>query len=90
MSIISTSLSEVKVLEYPRKNDVRGYSYAIYDKKDLEKSGIDFQYNEERVYYSAKAGTLYGIHFQNVPMAQAKLLYCLRFYAICGSINLTL
>lgn len=28
------------------------------------------------MYCPKKAGTLYGIHFQNNPMAQAKILYC--------------
>jgi dTDP-4-dehydrorhamnose 3,5-epimerase len=43
---------------------------------------------EERVYYSEKAGTLYGIHFQNNPKAQAKLLYCIKGRGIDYAVDL--
>ena len=31
----------------------------------MENAGIFFEYIEERIYYSQKAGTLYGIHDAN-------------------------
>jgi dTDP-4-dehydrorhamnose 3,5-epimerase len=43
---------------------------------------------EERVYLSEKAGTLYGIHFQNNPKAQAKLLYCIKGRGIDYAVDL--
>jgi dTDP-4-dehydrorhamnose 3,5-epimerase len=67
----------VKIIEYEKKTDNRGFSYSIYNKGEMEKAGIFFDYKEEKMYYSQKAGTLYGIHFQNNPKAQAKLLYCI-------------
>lgn len=67
MKIISTKLKEVKIIEYDSKSDNRGYSYCIFCKEDLEQAEINFDYIEERVYFSEKAGTLYGIHFQNNP-----------------------
>lgn len=78
MKVESTGLWEVKVIEYEPRFDNRGYSYSIYNKRELEQAGINFEYVEERVYLSEKAGTLYGIHFQNHPKAQAKLLYCIK------------
>lgn len=70
MKVFSTKLPEVKIIEYDISESNRGYSYPIYDRIAFEKEGIKFAYNYENVYYSAKAGTLYGIHFQNNPMAQ--------------------
>jgi len=88
LKITETSLAEVKVIEYEVRTDNRGYSYAIYDKNELERAGIDFRYVEERIYYSAKAGTLYGIHFQNNPKPQAKLLYCISGRGIDYAVDL--
>ncbi len=88
MKIISTDLEEVKIIEYESNNDNRGLSYPIYCRSELEKNGIYFNYIEERIYCSAKAGTLYGIHFQNNPKAQAKLLYCIKGRGIDYAVDL--
>lgn len=77
MNIYSTELEEVKIIESERKEDNRGYSYSIYHQEEYERAGIFLDYKEERIYYSKEAGTLYGIHFQNNPKAQSKLLYCI-------------
>lgn len=78
MKIHKTDIDEVKIFEYEEKHDNRGSSYSICSKRELEQMGIFFDYVEENVYYSKKAGTLYGIHFQNNPKAQSKLLYCIQ------------
>lgn len=88
MKVESTKLKEVKIIEYEQKYDNRGFSYFIYNKKELEQAEIDFEYVEECVYFSKKAGTLYGIHFQNYPKAQAKLLYCIEGKGIDYAIDL--
>ena len=88
LKVYSTCLSEVKIIEYDKKTDNRGFSHSIYNKAELEKAGIYFEYSEERIYYSQKAGTLYGIHFQNNPKAQAKLLYCIEGSGIDYAIDL--
>jgi len=88
MKVESTKLKEVKIIEYELKYDNRGASYSIYSKKELEQEGINFEYVEERVYFSEKAGTLYGIHFQNNPKAQAKLLYCIQGRGIDYAVDL--
>jgi len=88
MKVNSTKLEEVKIIEYEPKYDNRGYSYSTFNKKELEQVGINFEYVEERVYLSEKTGTLYGIHFQNNPKAQAKLLYCISGRGIDYAVDL--
>lgn len=88
MKIESTKLKEVKIIEYDQRSDNRGFSYSIYSKKELEEAEIHFEYVEERVYFSEKAGTLYGIHFQNNPKAQAKLLYCIKGRGVDYAVDL--
>lgn len=88
MKVEGTKLEEVKIIEYEARFDNRGFSYAIYHKEELEEAGIRMDYMEERVYDSEKAGTLYGIHFQNNPKAQAKLLYCIQGRGIDYAVDL--
>ena len=86
--IEDTDIAEVKIIEYEKRIDNRGFSYPIYDKSKLVEAGIHFEYAEEIVYFSEKAGTLYGIHFQNAPKAQAKLLYCIEGKGIDYAVDL--
>ena len=88
MKVTSTDIQEVKIIEYEKSTDNRGFSYPIFNKSELVKAGINFNYAEEIVYYSEKAGTLYGIHFQNAPKAQAKLLYCIEGRGIDYAVDL--
>lgn len=88
MKVNNTKLMEVKIIEYDEKEDNRGYSYTTYNKGELEKAGIYFEYSMEQVYCSKKAGTLYGIHFQNKPKTQAKLLYCIQGRGIDYAVDL--
>ena len=78
MRVTDTALDGVKVLESDVHTDCRGYSFPILDRVQLRQAGLDFDFSQEVVYHSEKAGTLYGIHFQNAPKAQTKLLYCIQ------------
>lgn len=76
LKTLQTNLPEILVLEYEKKFGVRGSSYSNYSRRELNEAGIYADFVEENVYCPKKKGTLYGIHFQNDPMAQAKLLHC--------------
>ncbi len=76
LKVTPTKLSEVLILEYEEQHDTRGCSYLNFSMQELKSAGIEVDFLEEKVYCPNKAGTLYGIHFQNNPMAQTKLLYC--------------
>ncbi len=76
VKIIPTELKEVLILEYEPRDDKRGTVYKNFSKKDLEEVGITTEFVEEYLYCPTKKGTLYGIHFQNKPKAQTKLVSC--------------
>lgn len=78
LKVTPTDLPEVVVLEYEKYPESRGFSYSNFSRKELMDAGIPADFVEENVYFAKTAGTLYGIHFQNHPLAQAKLLYCSR------------
>jgi len=83
-----TALPEVLILEYEKQFEIRGCSYSNFSRRELDELGINTDFIEENVYSPKKAGTLYGIHFQNNPMAQTKLLYCTKGSGLDFAIDL--
>ncbi|SEJ69368.1 dTDP-4-dehydrorhamnose 3,5-epimerase [Propionispira arboris] len=71
-------LKEVCVLNYDTKEDNRGIGYRLFSKRQLEEVGIYTEFVEEILNCPSKKGTLYGIHFQNHPRVQNKLLFCIK------------
>lgn len=55
--------------------DHRGTSIKPYHSESFEKLGINIIYNEDFMVTSEK-GILRGLHFQNTPFQQAKIIYC--------------
>lgn len=78
LKVTQLELKEILVLEYETKVDNRGMSYRTFSRQELEGVGISTEFIEETLYCPIKKGTLYGIHFQNHPKAQTKLLYCIK------------
>ncbi len=76
IKVSKLELEEILVLEYEVKEDHRGQAIKRFSKDALEKVGICVEFVEESIYCAKKKGTLYGIHYQNEPKAQSKLLYC--------------
>ena len=74
MKKIETSLPGVYILEPIVHGDHRGYFMETYSTKNLADLGIDNVFVQDNQSFTAQKGTLRGIHFQNDPMAQAKLV----------------
>lgn len=60
-----------------RHGDARGWFVESYSRRALAALGIDCDFVQDNHSYSAKRGTLRGIHYQRAPHAQAKLVRCL-------------
>ncbi len=74
MNVSETPIPGVRIL-IPRKHgDPRGYLSETYRKKDLAGAGIDADFVQENDSWSARPGTVRGLHFQAPPAAQAKLI----------------
>lgn len=58
--------------------DSRGWFYESYSKKKLAELGITADFVQDNRSFSAKKGTLRGLHCQKNPAAQAKLISCTR------------
>ena len=78
MEIISTEIEEVKIIKPRVFCDDRGFFYETISVKNLDKQGINFSVIQENCAYSIKKGTIRGLHFQNNPKAQAKIVRCVK------------
>lgn len=76
MRILKTGFKGLLVIETDVFGDHRGWFTETYTKNKFANYGIDAEFIQDNHSYSAKKGTLRGIHFQNNPKAQAKLIRC--------------
>jgi dTDP-4-dehydrorhamnose 3,5-epimerase len=74
MEKIATSLPGVFIIEPKVFGDQRGYFMETYSQKAFHDMGIDNVFVQDNQSFTAHRGVLRGIHFQNNPMAQAKLV----------------
>ena len=74
MKAIQTKIPGVVIIEPDVFGDQRGWFMETWSKKKLEDLGIYADFVQDNQSYTAKKGTLRGLHFQKNPMAQAKLV----------------
>lgn len=74
MKRIETSIPGVCLIEPQVFGDHRGWFMETYSSKAFADMGITAVFVQDNQSFSAQKGTLRGIHFQNAPMAQAKLV----------------
>lgn len=88
MKIVDTNIDEVKIIVNDIKDDIRGPKYNTYSYKEYKKNGLEYNWVLEKIYNPLKKGTLYGIHYQNNPKAQTKLVTCIKGSGIDYAIDL--
>ena len=78
----------VKLIEPDHFHDYRGYYCETYSSRTLASLGINDVFVQDNEAYSKKAGTVRGLHFQNLPKAQTKLLRCVKGKIIDYAVDL--
>ena len=73
MKVINTPLDGLLVFTPEIYEDDRGYFFESWNKKILKKLGLNYEFNQDNQSLS-KYGVLRGLHFQNPPHAQGKLV----------------
>ena len=77
MNIEQTAILDLVVLTPSVFEDERGYFFESYNKSKLEVLGIQIDFVQDNQSFS-KRGTLRGLHYQNPPFAQTKLVRVLQ------------
>ena len=81
-TITPLAIPEVLLITPKRHGDARGWFSETWSRRAFEGLGLDHDFVLDNQAFSAKAGTVRGLHFQQAPHAQAKLVRVLRG-AIC-------
>ena len=74
MNVIETKLPGVVIVEPQVFGDHRGWFMESWSQKAMADNGLNVNFVQDNQSYTARKGTLRGIHFQQYPMAQTKLV----------------
>ena len=78
MRITSTKIKNVLIIEPDVFEDNRGWFSETYNKEKLKYLGINIDFIQDNHSFSFQKGTIRGLHFQNKPYSQSKLVHCIR------------
>tara|TARA_B110000008_G_C16913199_1_gene541554 strand:+ start:152 stop:703 length:552 start_codon:yes stop_codon:yes gene_type:complete len=70
----SSTFKDIQLLKTTSYIDERGFFSEIYNKKEMEDSGIKNNFIQDNLSFSKKRGVIRGLHFQKNTFAQSKLL----------------
>lgn len=73
MELITLDIPDIKVIKPSVFADERGYFFESYSREAFRKLGIDIEFVQDNQSLSGKH-ILRGLHFQNPPWAQGKLV----------------
>lgn len=74
--IENTFIPEVKIITPQRFGDTRGFFSESWNKKKIEEIGFNYDFVQDNHSLSKNENTVRGLHFQQPPFAQAKLIRC--------------
>ena len=77
-SIIDTPIAGLKVIERKPIGDSRGFLARIFCAEQLKSAGWEKPIAQINQTVTKKRGTVRGMHFQNTPHFEMKLVSCLR------------
>lgn len=76
MNFKEVRLKDAFVVELERREDERGFFARSWDQKEFESHGLNPRLVQCDVSFNSKRGTLRGMHFQEKPYEEAKLVRC--------------
>ena len=74
MKVLSAKISDVKIIIPDIFNDDRGYFFESFSYQKINEIGLDAKFIQDNESLSTQKGVLRGLHFQNNPFAQGKLI----------------
>ncbi|EHQ91868.1 dTDP-4-dehydrorhamnose 3,5-epimerase [Desulfosporosinus youngiae] len=83
-----TEIPGVLILAPKVFEDQRGFFYEAYSEKALHEVGIEFIAKQENHIRNEYVGVIRGLHFQNAPYAQAKIVRCTKGHVADVAVDL--
>lgn len=78
MKFLPTDLPGAWIIDLEPRTDERGFFARAYCQNEFTVHGIDASFVQSNVAYSKRKGTLRGLHWQEAPFAEGKLVRCTR------------
>jgi dTDP-4-dehydrorhamnose 3,5-epimerase len=78
MVFTETRLGGAFVIDPEQHADERGYFARTYCRREFEQHGLNPDVVQASLSYNASRGTLRGMHYQQPPHEEAKLIRCVR------------
>jgi dTDP-4-dehydrorhamnose 3,5-epimerase len=78
MKFIPTELNGVFLVELARAEDFRGFFARVWSARTLRERGLVGQFVECNMSRTRHRGTIRGLHYQEAPHEEAKLVRCTR------------
>ena len=76
MRFLKTDLAEAWLLEPEPIRDERGYFMRTFCARDFAERGLETHFVQHNRSFSARKGTLRGMHFQTAPHTEVKIVSC--------------
>ena len=73
-----TKLKGSYVIEIDKLKDVRGFFSRTWDKELFHKMGLRYDILQSNISHNKRKGTIRGMHYQEKPYEEAKLVSCIR------------
>lgn len=73
-----TKLKGAFIIELEKREDDRGFFARSWCKKEFEEHGLTANMVQSNIAFSKKKGTLRGLHCQDVPYGETKVVRCTR------------
>ena len=74
LDVDQLAIPDVKVIRLKKFADTRGFFSETYHRQAFADAGIALDFVQDNQSFSARAGTVRGLHVQSEPFAQAKLV----------------
>ena len=77
-TITPLAIPDVLLITPKRHGDARGWFAETWSRRAMAEAGVDADFMQDNQAFSARKGTVRGLHFQSAPHPQAKLVRVVR------------
>ncbi|MBO8219560.1 dTDP-4-dehydrorhamnose 3,5-epimerase [Prochlorococcus marinus] len=76
MEFKKTNIIDCWIIEQEKKSDERGFFSRSFCTREFKKMGLNTEYKQSNISMNLKKGTVRGMHLQNKPYEEIKLINC--------------
>lgn len=78
MNFLTTNLRDARLIHLELLGDSRGFFARTFCVREFAAQGLETNFPQHSISFSALKGTLRGLHYQREPHSEVKLVRCLR------------